>query len=109
MLQNHYLRMPAVRKIALVCAVVVTLVVSRSTAISVPRASLAHNGTVQCQSPVPKRQTLDRDAVFDFSLVAQKASICLPAASFLSQPRTDDPLLPFQPDGYLHNRPPPQS
>lgn len=109
MLQNHYSRTPAARRIALVCGVAVMLMVSRSATISVPKASLAHNGTVQCQSTLPKRQTLDRDAVFEFGLIARKTSICPPAASFVPQPCTDDPLLPFQPDSYLHNRPPPQS
>jgi hypothetical protein len=109
MRQHRHLRTPAVHRIALVCAVVITLVFSRSVAISVPRASLSHQTTVQSPSIHPKRQTLDRDAGFEFSLLSRTPFLSQPDASFLCQFCADDPLLPFQPDTYYHNRPPPLS
>ncbi len=105
--RSRHLRTLAVHRIALVCAVAVTLVVSRTAAISVPRASLSHKSAVQCQSVHPKRQTLDQNGGFDFSLVAQTPFFSPSLVSYLCPSCTDEPLLPLQPDSYHHNRPPP--
>ncbi len=107
--RNHQLRMPALHRIALVFAVAMTLVVSRSVAISSSRASLSHKATVQCQTTHPRRQALDWDAGFQFSLIARNALIVPPATCSQSQPCTVDAVLLPEPGTYLHNRPPPLS
>lgn len=109
MLQNHHLRTPALHRAALVCAVALTLVVSRSSAISVPKASLSHRTTVHCQSTYPKRQILNQNGGLDFSLTSQTGFISPPLASSLGPSSSDDPLLPFRPGNFHHNRPPPLS
>lgn len=109
MTQNCQRRTFAVHRIALVCAVAVTLVMSRTSTASVPRTSSSLKATIQCQCTHAKRQSLDRDGGFDFSLTAQTSFVSPPLASFLCLSCTDEPLLPFQPDSYHHNRPPPLS
>ncbi len=107
--RNHQLRMPPLYRVALVFAVAITLVVSRSAAISGARASLSHKTTVQCQTTHLRRQVLDWDSGFQFSLLARKASIVPPAPCSQSQPYTMDSVPLSEPGADLHNRPPPLS
>ncbi len=107
MKRNRPSRVPTVHRFALVCAVAVTLVASRSTAFNVPKASLSHRTIVQCQSAQVRRQALEPDAGFEFSLLARNDLVCPPVVCFQSHPRTEERLLSSRSDSYLHNRPPP--
>jgi hypothetical protein len=107
MRQSCRFRTLALCQIALVSAVAVTFLLSRSSTNNSLQALPSHRNAVQYQSIHPKRQTPDQDGGLDFSFMTRTSPIVPPPTSLLCRSCTDEPLLSFQINRYHHNRPPP--
>ncbi len=107
MLLPSQLRGFRLTRIALVCAVGVTLLTARAAAPTFRRTCSQLSSRLHCQSTHAKRAWLDLDNSFDLGIAPKKVQILAPVASSRMLCPVAVVHASYQPSFSYQNRPPP--